>query len=141
MLKEFREFAMRGNVVDLAVGLILGAAFGAIVTSFVTDVIMPPIGMLLGGADFSNLFVLLKAGAKALPPYESIKAAKDAGAVTLNVGLFINTLINFVFVAFAMFVLVKGMNAARRTTPPPPAEPPPQEKLLAEIRDLLKARR
>jgi large conductance mechanosensitive channel len=140
MLKEFREFAMRGNVVDLAVGLILGAAFGAIITSFVNDVVMPPIGMLLGGADFSNLFVLLKAGAKAAPPYASIADAKAAGAITLNIGVFINTLINFVFVALSMFVLVKGMNAARRTTPPPPAEPPPQERLLAEIRDLLKAR-
>jgi large conductance mechanosensitive channel len=140
MLKEFREFAMRGNVVDLAVGLILGAAFGAIVTSFVNDVVMPPIGMLLGGADFSNLFVLLKAGAKAAPPYASIADAKAAGAITLNVGVFINTIINFAFVALAMFMLVKGMNAARRTTPPPPAEPPPQERLLAEIRDLLKAR-
>ena len=140
MLKEFREFAMRGNVVDLAVGLILGAAFGAIVTSFVNDVVMPPIGMLLGGVDFANLFVLLKAGAKAAPPYESVAAAKAAGAVTLNVGAFINTIINFVFVALSMFVLVKGMNSARRTTPPPPAEPPPQERLLAEIRDLLKAR-
>jgi large conductance mechanosensitive channel len=140
MLKEFREFAMRGNVVDLAVGLILGAAFGAIITSFVNDIIMPPVGVLLGGVDFANLFVLLKAGAKAAPPYESVAAAKAAGAVTLNIGVFINTLINFVLVAFAMFMLVKGMNAARRTTPPPPAEPPPQEKLLAEIRDLLKAR-
>ena len=141
MLKEFREFAMRGNVVDLAVGLILGAAFGAIVTSFVNDVIMPPIGMLLGGADFSNLFVLLKAGAKAAPPYASIAEAKAAGAITLNIGVFINTIINFVFVAFAMFLLVKGMNSARRTAPPAPPEAPPQEKLLAEIRDLLKARR
>jgi large conductance mechanosensitive channel len=143
MLKEFREFAMRGNVVDLAVGLILGAAFGAIVTSFVNDVVMPPIGMLLGGADFSNLFILLKAGSKVAPPYATIADAKAAGgAITLNIGVFINTIINFVFVAFAMFALVKGMNAARRATPPPPApaEPPPQEKLLAEIRDLLKSR-
>lgn len=140
MLKEFREFAMRGNVVDLAVGLILGAAFGAIITSFVNDIIMPPIGVMLGGVDFANLFVLLKAGAKAPPPYESVAAAKAAGAVTLNVGVFINTLINFVLVAFAMFMLVKGMNAARRTAPPAPPEAPPQEKLLAEIRDLLRAR-
>ena len=140
MLKEFREFAMRGNVVDLAVGLILGAAFGAIVTSFVNDVIMPPVGMLLGGVDFANLFVLLKEGKVPPPPYLNLAAAKAAGAVTLNIGVFINTLINFVFVALSMFVLVKGMNAARRTTPPPPAEPPPQERLLAEIRDLLKAR-
>jgi large conductance mechanosensitive channel len=140
MLKEFREFAMRGNVVDLAVGLILGAAFGAIVTSFVNDVIMPPIGVALGGVDFANLFVLLKAGAKAAPPYESVAAAKAAGAVTLNIGTFINTIINFVLVAFAMFLLVKGMNAARRTAPAAPPEAPPQEKLLAEIRDLLKSR-
>jgi large conductance mechanosensitive channel len=140
MLKEFREFAMRGNVVDLAVGLILGAAFGAIVTSFVNDVIMPPIGMLLGGVDFANLFVLLKEGTVP-PPYLNVAAAKAAGAVTLNVGVFINTVINFVLVAFAMFVLVKGMNAARRPAPVVPAEAPPQEKLLAEIRDLLKARR
>ena len=132
MLKEFREFAMRGNVVDLAVGLILGAAFGAIV-------VMPPIGMLLGGVDFANLFILLKEG-KVPPPYTSVAVAKAAGAITLNIGVFINTIINFVFVALSMFVLVKGMNAARRTTPPPPAEPPPQERLLAEIRDLLKAR-
>lgn len=140
MLKEFREFAMRGNVVDLAVGLILGAAFGAIVTSFVNDIIMPPIGVLLGGVDFANLFVLLKAGAKAAPPYESVAAAKAAGAVTLNIGVFINTIINFVLVAFAMFMLVKGMNAARRTQAAAPPEAPPQEKLLAEIRDLLKTR-
>jgi large conductance mechanosensitive channel len=140
MLKEFREFAMRGNVVDLAVGLILGVAFGAIVTSFINDIIMPPVGMILGGVDFANLFVLLKEGAKAPAPYESVAAAKAAGAVTLNIGVFINTLINFVFVALAMFLLVKGMNAARRTPPAAASEAPPQEKLLAEIRDLLKAR-
>jgi large conductance mechanosensitive channel len=140
MLKEFREFAMRGNVVDLAVGLILGAAFGAIVGSLVNDVIMPPVGLLLGGVDFANLFVLLKAGTRQPPPYESVAIAKAAGAVTLNIGIFINTIINFVFVALAMFMLVKGMNAAKRETPPAAPETPPQEKLLAEIRDLLKAR-
>ena len=140
MLKEFREFAMRGNVVDLAVGLILGAAFGAIVSSFVNDVIMPPIGVALGGVNFADLFVLLKAGAKAPPPYETLAAAKAAGAVTLNIGAFVNTIVNFVLVAFAMFMLVKGMNSARRAPEPTPAEAPPQEKLLAEIRDLLKAR-
>jgi large conductance mechanosensitive channel len=140
MLKEFREFAMRGNVVDLAVGLILGAAFGAIVNSFVNDVIMPPVGALLGGVDFSNLFVLLKDGSKAPPPYATVAAAKAAGAVTLNIGVFINAVVNFALVAVAMFILVKGMNAARRTAPPAPPEAPPQEKLLAEIRDLLKAR-
>jgi large conductance mechanosensitive channel len=140
MLKEFREFAMRGNVVDLAVGLVIGAAFGAIVTSLVNDVIMPPVGVALGGVNFADLFVLLKAGSKAAPPYETLAAAKAAGAVTLNFGAFVNTIVNFVIVAFAMFMVVKGMNAARRAPAPAPPEAPPQEKLLAEIRDLLKAR-
>jgi large conductance mechanosensitive channel len=142
MLKEFREFAIRGNVVDLAVGVIIGAAFGTIVTSLVNDVIMPPIGLALGGVDFTNLFVLLKDGAKVPGPYASLAAAKAAGAVTINVGVFINALINFVIVAFAVFLLVKGINAARRQTPPAPvaAAPTPQEKLLMEIRDLMKAR-
>jgi len=142
MLKEFREFAMRGNVVDLAVGVILGVAFGAVVNSLVNDVIMPPIGLILGGVDFSNLFVVLKDGAKAAGPYASLADAKAAGAVTINIGVFINTLINFVVVAFAVFLLVKAVNAARRATPPAPTEaaPTPQERLLMEIRDLLKAR-
>jgi large conductance mechanosensitive channel len=139
MFKEFREFAMRGNVVDLAVGLIIGAAFGAIVTSLVNDLIMPPIGLLLSGVDFSNLFVVLREGKQA-GPYASVQAAKAAGAVTLNVGLFINTIINFVIVAWAIFLLVRTMNRLKRTEPAPPAAPPRQEVLLAEIRDLLKGR-
>ncbi len=141
MLKEFREFAMRGNVVDLAVGLILGAAFGAIVTSFVNDVIMPPsrhAARRRGLREPVRPAQGRREGRRRRTPASPI--AKAAGAITLNIGVFINTIINFVFVALSMFVLVKGMNAARRTTPPPPAEPPPQERLLAEIRDLLKAR-
>jgi large conductance mechanosensitive channel len=102
MLKEFKEFAMRGNVVDMAVGIIIGAAFGAIVGSFVADVIMPPIGLLLGNADFANLFVVLKEGTAA-GPYASLAAAKEAGAVTLNLGVFINTVINFLIIALAVF--------------------------------------
>jgi large conductance mechanosensitive channel len=142
MFKEFREFAIRGNVVDLAVGVIIGAAFGTIVNSLVNDVIMPPIGLLLGGVDFSNLFIVLKEGTKAPGPYASLAEAKAAGAVSINIGVFINALINFTIVAFAVFLVVKGVNAARRATPPEPAEaaPTPQEKLLMEIRDLLKAR-
>jgi large conductance mechanosensitive channel len=143
MFKEFREFAVRGNVVDLAVGIIIGAAFGAVVNSLVNDVIMPPIGLLMGGVDFSNLFVLLKEGTKAAPPYASLAEAKAAGAVTINIGLFVNALISFLVVTFAVFILVKAVNAARRQAPPPAAAEPaptPQEKLLTEIRDLLKAR-
>ena len=142
MLKEFREFAMRGNVVDMAVGLIIGAAFGAIVTSLVNDVIMPPIGMVLGGADFSKLYVLLKEGTPT-GPYATLAAAKAAKAVTINIGLFVNTVISFVIVAFAVFMVVKSVNTARRAPAPAPAAPPaptPQEKLLEEIRDLLKRR-
>src|SRR3954465_6120621 len=110
MLKEFREFALKGNVVDLAVGVIIGGAFGPIVTSLVNDVIMPPIGLAIGGVDFSNLFFVLKDGAKAAPPYESLAAAKAAGAVTVNPGVFINTVINFLIVAVAIFLVVKGIN-------------------------------
>jgi large conductance mechanosensitive channel len=110
MLKEFREFAMRGNVVDMAVGIIIGAAFGAIVKSMVDDVIMPPIGVLLGNVDFSNLFVVLREGAKEAGPYTSVAAAHSAGAVTLNYGLFINTVISFVIVAFSVFLLIRAMN-------------------------------
>ena len=141
MLKEFREFAIRGNVVDMAVGLIIGAAFGAIVTSLVNDVIMPPIGLLLGGVDFANLFVVLKEGTKGPGPYATLADAKAASAVTLNIGVFINAIISFAIVVFAVFMVVKAVNAARRepAAAPPPA-PTPTEHLLAEIRDLLKAR-
>jgi large conductance mechanosensitive channel len=123
MLKEFKEFAMRGNVVDMAVGIIIGAAFGGIVTSLVNDVIMPPIGLLLGNIDFSNMFAVLKEGAKAPGPYASVAAAKAAGATTINFGLFINTIINFVIVAFAIFLLIKGVNQMKRKEAAPPAEP------------------
>ena len=143
MLKEFREFAIRGNVVDMAVGLIVGAAFGAIVTSLVNDVVMPPIGLLLGGVDFANLFVVLKDGIKAPGPYATLADAKAASAVTLNIGVFINAIISFTIVAFAVFMVVRAVNAARREPAAAPAAPPaptPSEQLLAEIRDLLKTR-
>ena len=138
MWREFRDFAMRGNVIDLAVGIIIGAAFTTIVNSLVNDIIMPPIGWLLGGIDFSNFFVTLKGGS-----YPTLDAAKAAGAVTINYGLFINAVIRFVIVAFAIFILVKQINRLKReepVEPAPPSEPPRQEVLLAEIRDLLKAR-
>lgn len=115
MLKEFKEFAMRGNVVDMAVGIIIGGAFGTIVKSLVDDVLMPPIGMMLGGVDFSSFFLTMKEGAAA-GPYTSPAAAKAAGAVTVNYGLFINAVISFLIVAFAVFLLVRGINALRRRT-------------------------
>jgi large conductance mechanosensitive channel len=122
MLKEFKEFAMRGNVVDMAVGIIIGAAFGTIVNSFVQDVIMPPIGLLLGKIDFSNLFVVLKEG-KVAGPYASVAAAKAAGAVTMNYGVFINTIISFLIVAFAVFLLVRTINKMKRQEEAPPLVP------------------
>jgi len=109
-MKEFRDFAMRGNVIDLAVGVVIGGAFSGIVNSLVEDVIMPPIGYILGGVDFSNLFVTIKEGTAAAAPYASLAAAKAAGAVTINIGLFINALISFLIVAFAIFMLIKGIN-------------------------------
>ena len=141
MLKEFKEFAMRGNVLDMAVGIIIGAAFGTIVTSLVNDVIMPPIGLAMGGVDFSNMFVTLRDGTKAAGPYASLAAAKDAGAVTLNYGLFVNSIVSFVIVAFAIFMVVKGANSLKQQQAEAPATPPAPTKdqvLLTEIRDLLK---
>lgn len=126
MFKEFREFAMRGNVVDMAVGIIIGAAFGAIVKSLVSDVIMPPIGLLLGNVDFSNLFIILKAGAES-GAFTSLAEAQEAGAVTLNYGVFINTIISFVIVAFAVFLLVRNLNRLKRQEEAPPAEPTTKE--------------
>ncbi len=123
MFKDFKEFAMRGSVVDMAVGIVIGAAFGTIVKSFVDDVLMPPIGLLLGNVDFSNLFITLKEGAKAAGPYASLAAAKAAGAVTLNLGIFINTVISFIIVAFAVFLVIKGINRMKREQEEPPAEP------------------
>lgn len=127
MWKEFKEFAMRGNVIDLAVGIIIGAAFGKIVSSLVKDVIMPPIGILLGGVDFSDIAIVLKSGPK---------------PVTMNIGIFINTIIDFIVIAFAIFMVVKAINKMNRQkdeeAEEAPAEPPKQEVLLEEIRDLLK---
>ncbi|MGZ6237935.1 MAG: large-conductance mechanosensitive channel protein MscL [Syntrophales bacterium] len=114
MLKEFKEFAMRGSVVDMAVGIIIGAAFGTIINSLVADVIMPPIGLLLGNVDFTNLFITLKQGAKAAGPYASLVEAKAAGAVTMNIGVFINTIISFIIIAFAIFLLIRGINSMKR---------------------------
>jgi large conductance mechanosensitive channel len=137
-LQEFKEFAMRGNVVDMAVGIIIGVAFGAIVTSLVNDVIMPPIGVLMGNVDFSDLFVNLSG-----QEYASLAAARDAGAPVIAYGAFINAVINFVIVAFVIFLLIKGMNRLRERQEAAPEEapvPPRQETLLEEIRDILKAR-
>ena len=135
MWREFREFAVRGNVVDLAVGLILGAAFTSIVNSLVNDLLMPPIGLALGGIDFSSFFVTLKGAGG----YTTPEAAKAAGAVTINYGLFINAIIKFVIVAFAIFLLVKQINRIKFNLGPAAAAlPPRQEVLLGEIRDLLK---
>jgi large conductance mechanosensitive channel len=126
MLKEFKEFAMRGNVVDMAVGIVIGAAFGLIVKSLVADVIMPPIGLLLGNVDFSNLFIVLKEGTTA-GPYAALADAQAAGAVSINYGAFINTVISFLIVAFAIFLLIRGMNKLKRKEEAPPAEPTDKE--------------
>jgi large conductance mechanosensitive channel len=121
MFKEFKEFAMRGNVVDMAVGIIIGAAFGSIVKSLVDDVIMPPIGWILGNVDFSNLYVVLKEGAAAAAPYASLADAKKAGAVTINYGVFINSVISFVIIAFAVFILIRTINRIKRIEEAPSA--------------------
>ena len=136
MLKEFKEFAVKGNVVDLAIGIILGVAFTAIVNSLVNDIIMPPIGVLLSGTDFTDLYINLSGG-----EYASLEAAREAGAATINYGIFINAVITFVIVAWVLFFLVKGMNRLKRQEeekPAEPAPPPREEVLLEEIRDLLK---
>ena len=134
LLDEFRSFAMRGNVIDLAVGIIIGAAFTSIVDSIVKDILMPPIGLMLGGIDFANFFVVLKGTGD----YASLDAAQKAGAVTVNYGLFVNAVIKFVIVAFAVFILVKQLNRLKKAEAAAP--PPRQEVLLAEIRDILKNR-
>ncbi|MBM4277173.1 MAG: large-conductance mechanosensitive channel protein MscL [Deltaproteobacteria bacterium] len=126
MFKEFKEFAMRGNVVDMAVGIIIGAAFGTIVNSLVQDMIMPPIGLLLGNVDFSNIFVVLKEG-KVAGPYASVAAAKAAGAVSINFGVFVNTIISFIIVAFSVFLLVRTVNQLRRQEEVPPPVPTTKE--------------
>jgi large conductance mechanosensitive channel len=140
VLKEFRDFALRGNVVDMAVGIIIGAAFGKIVASMVDDLLMPPIGQLLGNMDFSDLFIDLSGAG-----HETLVAAKAAGAATISYGVFGNAVVNFTIVAFALFLVVKGMNALKKraekeqaAAPPPP--PSPEVVLLQEIRDALRAR-
>jgi large conductance mechanosensitive channel len=142
VLKEFREFAMRGNVLDLAIGVVLGAAFGTIVKSLVDDVIMPPLGLLIGGVDFSNLFITLKNGLKQPGPYASLAEAKAAGATTMNLGVFVNTVISFVIVAFAIFLLVRAINRLyrKKEAAPAPPEPTREEVLLTEIRDAIRHR-
>ena len=138
MVQEFKQFAMKGNVMDMAIGIIIGGAFGKIVSSLVTDVMMPPIGKLMGGVDFSNLFVALD---PQKGPFKTVADAKAAGVATINYGLFINTIIDFVIVAFAIFLMMKGMNALHRheaAKPASPPEPTADVKLLTEIRDLLK---
>jgi large conductance mechanosensitive channel len=136
MIKEFRDFIMRGNVLDLAIAVIIGVAFGAIISSLVNDVLMPPIGLLLGAVNFSNLFIDLSGQG-----YASLAAAEEAGAPVMRYGVFLNTIINFLIVAFVIFLIVKASNAAKRPQEAAPAAPPApstEEKLLTEIRDLLK---
>jgi large conductance mechanosensitive channel len=138
MLKEFKEFAMRGNVVDMAVGIVIGAAFGKIVSSLVADVIMPPIGLLMGNMDFSQLYLNLSG-----TDYPSLAAAQEAGAATINYGLFINAVLDFLIVAFAIFMVIRAMNKLKRKAEEAPAEPPKasaEVQLLTEIRDSLRAR-
>ena len=139
MLKEFRDFAMRGNVLDMAIGVIIGGAFGKIISSLVSDVLMPPLGLLLGGVDFTGLFLTLSG-----PTQPSLVAAKAAGAPTLNYGVFLQTIFDFMIIAFAIFLLVKQVNRFKKEAPPAPPAPPPgptnEEKLLMEIRDVLKGR-
>ena len=136
MFSEFKTFLMRGSVIDLAVGVIVGASFTGIVNSLVKDILMPPIGLLLGGIDFSNFFLTLK-GDRSLA---TLKAAQEAGAVTLNYGIFINTLLNFVIIAFVLFLLIRQINKLQRPKSAPPAATPEDVLLLREIRDALKAR-
>lgn len=123
MFKEFKEFALRGNMVDMAVGIIMGGAFGTVVSSLVADVLMPPLGLALGRVDFSNLFVVLREGTKAAAPYASLAEAKAAGAVTFNYGIFINTLIALLIVSFALFLLIRAINRLRRKQEAPAAAP------------------
>ena len=140
MLEEFKKFAMRGNVVDLAVGVIIGAAFGKIVDSLVKDVIMPPIGLMLGKVDFANLFLVMREGAQA-GPYATVEAAAKAGAVTLNYGMFFNALISFIIVAWAVFLMIQAMNRLQKKqdeAPAAPAATPEDVLLLREIRDSLR---
>ncbi len=138
MFKEFKDFAAKGSVVDMAVGIIIGAAFGGIITVLVDGVIMPPVGLLLGGVDFADMFMLLKEGT--VPgPYETLAAAQEAGAVVISWGALINTIISFLIVAFCVFLLIKQVNKMKTAEEEAPAEPGAEEVLLGEIRDLLKS--
>ncbi|MCS6294677.1 MAG: large conductance mechanosensitive channel protein MscL [Nitrospira sp.] len=138
MMSEFKEFAVKGNVLDMAIGVIIGGAFGKIVSSVVSDILMPPIGLLMGHMDFSSLFIPLSEEAKG----KSLAAAKAAGAATINYGVFLQTLLDFTILAFVIFMVVKQMNRFKKATPPgPPPAPPKEELLLTEIRDLLKNQR
>ncbi len=140
MFKEFRDFALKGNVIDLAIGVIIGAAFGAIVSSIVDDIFMPIIGLILSGIDFSNLFIVINNPGNV--PVPSVAAAKAAGVATLNYGLFINAVVKFTIIAFVLFLVVKGINRLRKKEAAAPAAPPApttEEKLLTEIRDAIKA--
>lgn len=142
MLKEFKEFAAKGNMLDMAVGIVIGAVFATIITSLVNDVLMPPIGLALGGVDFSDLFLVLQTGDPAAP-YATLATAQEAGAVTIAYGRFLNSIITFVIVTFCVFLVVKGFNRMKReeeVAPEAPPEPSAEEKLLSEIRDLLRAR-
>ncbi len=139
MLKEFKEFAMKGSMLDMAVGIIIGAAFATVVSSLVADVLMPPIGLALGGVDFADFFAVLSQGSPA-GPYATVEAAQEAGAVTLNWGMFVNNIITFVIVAFSVFLVIRNVNRAKKKEEEAPAEPPKHEVLLGEIRDLLKTR-
>ena len=143
MLREFREFALKGNMLDMAVGIVIGAAFGTIVKSLVDDILMPPLGLITGGMDFAEKFFVLRDGVPA-SPYATLEAARAAGATTMNWGLFVNALVSFLIVALALFFVIRAYNrvqgafeAEKEAAPPP--EPSPEEKLLAEIRDLLKS--
>lgn len=142
MLKEFKEFAAKGNMLDMAVGIVIGAAFATIITSLVNDIVMPPIGMALGGVDFAEFYKVLAQG-DPVGPYATLAAAKEAGAVTMNWGIFINAVISFIIVAFAIFMVIKGFNkmkAEEEAAPEAPPEPSVEETLLTEIRDLMKAK-
>ena len=142
MLKEFRDFAVKGNMLDMAVGIVIGAAFGTIIKSLVDNVLMPPLGLLVGNVDFANLFAVLKAG-DPTGPYATLQAAQQAGAVTIDWGLFVNAVISFLLVAFALFFVVRSFNRMKKQeeeAPSSPPEPSAEERLLTEIRDLLQAR-
>jgi large conductance mechanosensitive channel len=138
MFKEFKEFAVKGNMIDLAVGVVIGAAFGAIVKSLVDDVIMPPLGLITGNVDFKKIFLVLKWGAIKPGPYESFRESTDAGAVLIKYGTFANTIVSFLIIAFSVFMLVKQINRLQKSAPVSTPPSTPDQKLLTEIRDILK---